>query len=58
MIDWFISIFVGSVLEIFQYIGVAKGTFDIFDILVEILGVFSAVIIIQIFRRKMKDEKK
>lgn len=48
----FISVMVGIFLEVSQLIRVVYGTFDVLDILSEILGTVSAIIIIIVIRRK------
>ncbi len=48
------SVLVGSVLEGLQLVGMVSGTFDIRDILFEMLGAITATFIIKIIRRKGK----
>ena len=48
------SVLVGSVLEVFQLVGITNGTFDIRDILLEMFGAFTATFIIKSVRRKGK----
>jgi hypothetical protein len=44
--------------EVLQLIGLAKGTFDIGDIIVELIAVFIAVNAIQVNIRRKRNEKK
>ncbi len=48
----FICVIVGIALELLQLVEGKYGTFDVLDILFEILGAVSAVLIIIIIRRK------
>lgn len=48
------SVFIGSALEVLQLIGIVSGTFDVWDILFEMLGAITATFIIKIIRRKGK----
>lgn len=46
----------GAVLEILQLVGIAKGTYDVWDILIEIIGAFTGALIINKFRRKQHEK--
>ena len=56
LINCIISITLGSVLEVFQFMRIVYGTFDIWDIVVEMTGVLSAFIIIKNFWRKQNEQ--
>ena len=47
-----VSIFVGLILEMTQLFGIVYGTFDILDLITEILAAISAIIIITIRRKR------
>lgn len=52
-----ITVVLGSLLEIMQLLGITTGTFDIFDIWVELIGSLSGVYIIKSLRRINRNEK-
>lgn len=54
IISVLIAIILGMCLELIQYNGLVKGTFDFFDILAETIGTISALIIFLFHRRKEK----
>lgn len=57
IVSCILSILIGAFWEMSQFIGIVNGTFDVLDIIFEILGALSAIFIIKKVKGETKNEK-